>query len=114
MVGRVEKPKGKDKGIPGEAQDLLQLVVAYAKQETIDPARNLLNFVKFGFAGALLGSMGAVLLLLGLLRLLQSETGSTFDGKLTFVPYLIVLFVSALIVVGAMKGRQHGQRRAPA
>jgi len=113
MVGRVEKPKGKDKGIPGDAQDLLQLVVGYAKQETIEPIRNLKRFVGYGLAGAFLSSLGAVLLLLGGLRLLQTETGSTFegDGWRSAVPYALVLVVSGAVVGGAMKARTRGQRR---
>ena len=100
-----------DKSIPGEAQELLQLVIGYAKQETLDPVKNLGRFVGFGLAGALLGSLGTVLLLLGGLRLLQTETGDAFDGRLTFVPYVIVLALSGALAAGALKARSSGQRR---
>ena len=110
MARREEKEK-KDKSLPGEAQELFQLVVGYAKQETLDPVKSLGRFIGFGMAGALLGSLGAVLLLLGGLRLLQTETGDTFDGNWTFVPYVVVLVVSAAIAGGAMKARGRGQRR---
>lgn len=110
MARRDDKAK-KDKSLPGEAQELFQLVVGYAKQETLDPVKNLGRFIGFGMAGALLGSLGAVLLLLGGLRLLQTETGDAFDGNLTFVPYLVVLAVSGAIAAGAMKARSRGQRR---
>jgi hypothetical protein len=110
MARREEKAK-KDKSLPGEAQELFQLVVGYAKQETLDPVKNLGRFIGFGMAGALLGSLGAVLLLLGALRLLQTETGDTFDGNWTFVPYVVVLVVSGAIAGGAMKARGRGQRR---
>jgi len=112
MARRDDKKKGKVAGLPGEAQDVLQLVIGYAKQETIDPIRNLGRFVGFGLAGALLGSLGAVLLLLSGLRLLQTET-SAFDGDgwRSCVPYLIVLLVSGGIAGGAMKARTRGQRR---
>lgn len=113
MARRADRPKGKDKGIPGEAQDLLQLVIGYAKQETIEPVRNLGRFVGYGLGGALLGSLGAVLLLLGSLRLLQTETGSAFegDGWRSSVPYLLVLLVSGGIAAGALKARNRGQRK---
>ncbi len=111
MARRQGQDKRKDKGLPGEAQDLFQLVVGYAKQETLDPIRNLGRFVGYGLAGALLGSLGAVLLLLGGLRLLQTETGDAFDGKLSFVPYVLVLVASGAIAGGAMKARTRGQRR---
>ena len=110
MARRDDKAK-KDKSLPGEAQELFQLVVGYAKQETLDPVKSLGRFVGYGMAGALLSSLGAVLLLLGALRLLQTETGEAFDGNLTFVPYLVVLAVSGAIAAGAMKARGRGQRR---
>ena len=110
MARRDDKAK-KDKSLPGEAQELFQLVVGYAKQETLDPVKNLGRFIGYGMAGALLGSMGAVLLLLGTLRLLQTETGDTFDGNWNFVPYVVVLAVSGAIAAGAMKARSRGQRR---
>ena len=110
MARRDDKAK-KDKSLPGEAQELFHLVVGYAKQETLDPVKSLGRFIGYGMAGALLGSLGAVLLLLGALRLLQTETGDAFDGNLTFVPYLVVLAVSGAIAAGAMKARSRGQRR---
>ncbi len=110
MAGRGTQDK-KDKSLPGEAQELWQLVVGYAKQETLDPVKNLGRFLAYGLGGALLGSLGAVLLLLGGLRLLQTETGSAFDGNLTFIPYLLVLVASGGIAAGAMNARSRGQRR---
>ena len=110
MARRADKAK-KDKSLPGEAQELFQLVVGYAKQETRDPVKNLGRFIDYGLAGALLGSLGPVLLLLGGLRLLQTETGEAFDGNWTFVPYLVVLALSGAIAAGAMKARSRGQRR---
>jgi hypothetical protein len=110
MARRDDKAK-KKKSLPGEAQDLFQLVVGYAKQETIDPVKSLGRYIGVGMAGALLSSLGALLLLLGVLRLLQTETGDTFDGNWNFVPYVVVLAVSAAIAAGAMKARSRGQRR---
>ena len=109
MAGRDDR-KPSEKSIPGEAQELWQLVVAYAKQETLDPVKNLGRWVGFGLAGALVGSLGAVLLLLGGLRALQTETGSAFDGNLTWVPYVLVLIVSGGIAGGALKARSRGQK----
>ncbi len=111
MARRDDKPKGTDKGIPGEAQDLLELVVGYAKQETLDPIRNLGRYIGYGMAGALLSSLGAVLLLLGGMRLLQSRSTFEGDGWRSCIPYLLVLVVSGAIAGGAMKARSRGQRK---
>jgi hypothetical protein len=105
------KSQSKDKSLPGDARELWQLVAGYARQETVDPVRNLGRFVGFGLAGALVGSLGMVLLLLGGLRLLQTETGSAFDGRRTWIPYVLVLVVSGALAGGALKARNRGQRR---
>jgi hypothetical protein len=110
MARRDDKAK-KDKSLPGEAQELFHLVIGYAKQETTEPIKNLGRFIKYGMAGALLGSLGAVLLLLGILRLLQTETGETFDGNWNFVPYVVVLVVGGAIGAGALRSISRGQRR---
>jgi hypothetical protein len=65
------------------------MVVAYAKQETLGPLRGLGRFVAFGVSGSIALTVGLVFLLVALLRLLQTETGSTFQGHLTWLPYLI-------------------------
>lgn len=98
--------------LPGQVQDLLHLVIGYAKQETVDPVKGLGRFLAYGLAGALVGSVGLVLLLLGALRLLQTETGSAFGGRRTWIPYVLVVIASAAIAGGALKGRSRGQRRA--
>ena len=60
----------------------------------------------------MLGSLGTVLLLLGGLRLLQTETGDAFDGRLTWIPYVLVLIVSGILAFTALKARERGQRRS--
>ena len=78
-------------------RDIGTLVVGYVKQETVEPIRGLGRFVAFGAAGVVVGGLGLFLLVLGGLRLLQSETGSAFTGHLSFVPYLIALVVCAAV-----------------
>jgi len=41
--------------------------------------------------------MGALMLLVGLLRLLQGETGA-FHGNLSWIPYLIVAVIAAAVI----------------
>jgi choline-glycine betaine transporter len=53
-------------------------------------------------AGALALGIGVILLMLAGLRALQTETGSTFTGNWSWLPYLIVLVVATLLVVLAI------------
>lgn len=81
--------------------DLWQLTKDYARQETIDPLKALGRFVAFGVPGALLIGLGVILLSLGVLRILQNETDSWFDGYLSFVPYLVTLVLAAGVAAWA-------------
>ncbi len=91
--------------LPSHVQDLSKLVVAYVKQETLEPIKGLGRFVGFGLAGSALVGIGLVTLFLGVLRLLQAETGDAFRGHLKFVPYLITLALCGAVAFGAIKAR---------
>jgi hypothetical protein len=80
----------------GEISEIIDLVKTYAKQETVDPLRNTGRFLARGLAGAFLLGLGLVLVLVGLLRLLQTETDA-FDDGWSFVPYFIVVVVGGLV-----------------
>lgn len=86
------------KSIPQVATELWELSTAYAKQETVDPLKGLGRFFQFGVSGIVLLAVGSVLLLVGLLRFLQTETGSALTGNLSWVPYLVVLVVAAAFI----------------
>ena len=87
------KPKPDAKGDIGEA---INLVKAYAKQETIDPLRSVGSYLAWGISGALLLSIGWLFLLVGLLRVLQTELHA-FDHGWSFVPYFAVVAVGAIV-----------------
>lgn len=87
------------KSIPEIGTELWELTTAYAKQETIDPLKGLGRFLGFGVMGAFLLGIGTSLLLLGGLRALQTETGSTFTGNWSWAPYLIVV-AGGLALIG--------------
>jgi hypothetical protein len=106
------KAKESDEGFLGDVKDLWQLVVAYFKQETIDPIKGLGRYVGFGLAGSLAVGLGGVMLVLGLLRLLQEETGDAFDGNWSFVPYVITLVAAALAAGAAVKAGSQDRRKA--
>ena len=95
--------------LPTLVTELWELVVAYVKQETLVPLKALGRFVAFGVAGSALLATGTVLLVLAGLRALQTETGETFDGNLSWAPYLIT-FVGC-IVVCALAARAIGKEK---
>jgi hypothetical protein len=93
-----------EKSLPTQIGELWRLVLAYFRQETVEPVRNLGRFVAFGVAGSLVLGMGLALLVLATLRFFQTETGSTFTGHLSWVPYVIMLLVSLVLAGAAMAG----------
>lgn len=91
-------PTERDKqSLPELGRELVDLTVAYAKQETVDPLRTLGRRVGLGVLGAAIASVGLVFLLVGVLRLVQVELA--FGGTMSWVPYLV-----ALVVAGAVAG----------
>lgn len=105
---RPEEPKGPVE----QVMELKDLVVAYARQETVDPLKSLGRHLGFGIAGSLLIGLGWVFALLALLRGLQQinffNDGHPDGGTWSWLPYLIVTVVGAL--VAAMYGRMLAKR----
>ena len=91
-------PESDERSVVGRGQDVWELLVAYAKQETVEPLRGLQRWVAAGAGGSLLIATGVSLLLLACLRALQTETGTTFTGNWSWVPYLITLVGAALVI----------------
>ncbi len=92
--------------LPQLVLELKDLLVAYLKQETVVPIQQLGRYLAFGIAGSVMMGVGVLLLSLGFLRLLQEETGTTFTGNWSWVPYIIVfagLVIGAAIVWTARK-----------
>jgi hypothetical protein len=79
--------------------EVVDTVVAYVKNETVGPLRGAGRWLAWGTVGALLIGVGLSLALLGLLRLVQTEWGSVADGRLSWVPYLIVVVVGVVVIV---------------
>lgn len=88
-----------DKSVQKVASELWELTVGYAKQEIRDPVKGLGRYLLWGSVSMLLIGIGMVLLAIGGLRALQTETGSTFTGSLSWAPYGIVLS-GAIVVLG--------------
>lgn len=75
------------KSVPTLVAELKDLVIAYAKQETVDPLKGLVRFVVFGLVGAVLIAIGGVLVALAIVRAIQTEAGVHLSGDLSWVPY---------------------------
>jgi hypothetical protein len=93
------KSKATDENSVSEA---INLVKTYVKQQALDPLTNAFRWLGFGVAGAISIGLGIFLLLLSLLRILQTETGDVFDGNWSFVPYVITLAVAVVVLIIAM------------
>ena len=79
-------------------RELKELVIAYAKQETIEPLKGLGRYLAFGVGSALLWGVGAIFLAVGALRALQGDgDGRHFTGNWSWAPYAIVV-VGALVL----------------
>jgi hypothetical protein len=98
-LARDDGRSGRGGGLTAAGGDFFHLVLDYAKQETLGPLKALGRFLLFGLVGSLAITTGAVLLLLAVLRALQTETGSSFTGHLSWLPYLIVA-AAAIAVMG--------------
>lgn len=92
------------KGLVGDAQDVWALVLAYLKQETLEPIRGLGRFVALGFIGAVALGIGTVLLVLAGLRALQTETGERLTGSWSWAPYAVTL-LACVVVAGIAASR---------
>jgi amino acid transporter len=88
--------------------ELKQLVVGYAKQETVDPLRTLGRYLLFGVLGAIFVGGGSLFLMLGTLRALEARgpfqtPGATIAqhqaGARTLVPYAVAIAVGIVVVV---------------
>ncbi len=95
--------------------ETIELFKAYVRQETVGPLKGAGRWLGLGIAGAMALGIGLLLLVLALLRLLQTETGDTFDGNWSWVPYAITLVVCALVGALAVSRvrKQTLQRKEP-
>ena len=99
-----------DKSLPTLMSELWDLVVAYAKQETLDPLKSIGRYLLWGLPGAVLVAVGFVLLALSGLRALQQETGTRFAHNWSWAPYLMTM-AGALVVGALLASRIQAERR---
>jgi hypothetical protein len=101
-------PQPQRSGPAGQVVEFKDLVVAYAKQETVDPLRTLGSYLGFGLAGAVCIGTGVVFALLALLRGLQqievfNDPAGFEGGRFSWAPYLITTVVGLVIVALSLR-----------
>jgi len=94
LATRALHPRGESPGL----RETVSLIERYVVQETLGPLRSLGRTLALGLAGALLASVGAVFALVGVLRLLETETGTAFSNSWSFAPYLLTAVVGVALL----------------
>lgn len=90
--------RGRNQSTSEQFNDTVQMVKAYALQETVDPLKTAGRWIGFGLVGAVLIGFATALLTLGLLRLVQTEWPGTFGGRWTsLLPYLFAFLLCVLV-----------------
>ena len=93
--------KAKGRNPAGGAKELVDLVIAYAKQETLEPLKGLGKKAALGLGGALLLGLGGVFASIGALRAMQTETEWFEEHNVTYLPYIFtVVFLLVLSLIG--------------
>jgi hypothetical protein len=82
-----------------EVSQLVDLLKRYVLQETVGPLKTMARTLGFGAAAAITFGLGGVFLLLGVLRVLETETGTIFTGDWSWAPYGLTI-VAGLGVIG--------------
>ena len=95
-VGFADKTNG------NSDKDVVDLVIAYAKQETIEPLRGAGRWILWGLASMIFICAGVLLLVLGVLRLSQDVLGGSFATSWSWVPYVLSMCACAMVVVLAL------------
>ena len=84
--------------------EVIDVVKAYAQQETIGPLKEVGRWLGFGFGAAFALGLGLIFVLLGLLRLMQTEfDGWAAGGAWSWTAYLIVFAIAAVLLFFTLK-----------
>lgn len=91
--------KAKAQNPTGDARELVDLVIAYVKQETLEPLKGLGKNALKGIGGALLLGLGGVFCSIAALRAMQSETDWFEEHNLSYLPY-----GGTMVILAALAG----------
>jgi hypothetical protein len=93
------KSSSRESSTKGDIGEFVDLTKRYVLQETLGPLKSIGRTLAFGSAAALMFGFASILGLLGVLRVLETETGTRFSGNLTWLPYLITIGAGLLILL---------------
>ena len=78
--------------------EVIEFVKTYAKQETIGPLKGAGRWLGYGAAAAFAMGLGLVIVLLGVLRLVQTEFDRLATGSLSWAAYAVTLVVTLALL----------------
>jgi multisubunit Na+/H+ antiporter MnhB subunit len=107
-VANEARPKAKNP--TGDARELVDLVIAYAKQETLEPLKGLGKNALRGLGGAILLGIGGIFCSVSALRAMQSETDWFERHNLTYLPYFLTVGLLGVMVVIGWVGLGPGKK----
>ena len=107
-VAKDAKPKAKNP--TGDARELVDLVIAYAKQETLEPLKGLGKNALLGLGGAVSLGIGGMFCSIGALRAMQSETDFFERHNLTWLPYFLTVVILLLLSAIGWAGLGPGKK----
>jgi hypothetical protein len=94
-----DKPNSPSRSEQASVGEVIDYVKTYARQETVGPLKGAGRWIAYGAAGAISLGIGLSLLLLGFLRLLQTEWDRSATGRLSWLSYLIVMAACIALLV---------------
>jgi len=109
-VAVANEVKDKARNPTGDAKELVDMVIAYAKQETLEPLKGLGKKAALGLGGALLLSVGGVFVSIGALRAMQTETPWFEEHNVTYLPYIATVVLLLLLSLIGWKGLGPGKK----
>ena len=91
----------KKRSRPASIDAVIDALTSYVKGQLLRPLSGAGRWLLFGIVGGVLVGAGVVFMLLGLLRLLQTELSgiSTADSRLSWLPYFIVLVIGVGVLI---------------
>ena len=91
----------KKRSRPASIDAVIDALTSYVKGQLVRPLSGAGRWLLFGIVGGVLVGAGVVFILLGLLRLLQTELSgiSSADSRLSWLPYLIVLVIGVVVLI---------------